>query len=98
MDSRSLLAILVMAAATYATRFGGPWLLARLPPSARRDRLLRPLPGVILAAIVAPQALHQGIPGAAGAAVTLVVMVRSGRFPPAIVAGVATFFFLGAWW
>lgn len=87
----TLLAILGMAAATLATRLGGPWLIARLPPSPGLARWLSHLPGAILAAIVAPAALGAGSVGVAAALVTMAVMARTGRLLPAAAVGLAVY-------
>ena len=86
-DGRALLAILGMALATYATRAGGLWLMARLPPSPAVARWLHQVPGATLAAIVAPAALAEGAPGVAAAAVALAVATRTGKLPPAMALG-----------
>ncbi len=95
-DPRSLLAIMGMAMATVATRLGGPWLVARLPPSPRLARWLRLLPGTILAAIVAPAALDSGAFGVAAAVVTIVVMIRTGRLLIAAALGLVVYLVLNA--
>lgn len=92
----AVIAITAMALASYLTRLGGPWLLARLPPSPRRDRFLRPLPGTILAAIVAPAALGHGLPGVLAAGIAVTVAVRRRSLPAAVVSGTAAFLALSA--
>lgn len=96
-DPAALLAILGMAAVTLATRLGGPWLVARFPPSPRLARWLRHLPGAILAAIVAPAALGSGAVGVGAAVVTMVVMARTGRLLLAAGVGLAVYLALN-WW
>lgn len=87
-DGRVALAILGMAVVTYATRVGGLWLMARLPPSPRVEAWLRHVPGAVLAAIVAPAALAAGAAGVAATLVAMLVMRRTGSLPAAMVAGV----------
>jgi uncharacterized membrane protein len=86
-DAVGLLTIVAMAAITFALRIGGVWLMARLPPSPRRDAWLSAVPGSILAAIVAPEALR-GSTEAAAAAIGALVMARTGSLLLALLAGV----------
>lgn len=86
-DGRAALAIVGMALATYATRAGGLWLMARLPPSPPVARWLRRVPGATLAAIVVPAAMAEGAPGVAAAAVSGVVAARIGKLPLAMALG-----------
>ncbi|MEQ8966515.1 MAG: AzlD domain-containing protein [Azospirillaceae bacterium] len=59
--SLPLLATLAgMAAATASTRLAGAWLASRLRPGGRAVRLLEAVPGIVLAALVAPTALATG--------------------------------------
>ncbi len=89
MRADAMLAVLAMAAVTYATRADGLWLMGRLTPSRRLEAGLRHLPGTLLVSIVAPLALGAGVPGAlAGAAVALGAR-RTGQLLPALLAGVA---------
>ncbi len=45
---------------TYLTRIGGIWLMGRVTPSPRVEAWLRNIPGAVLVAIVAPDALTHG--------------------------------------
>jgi len=54
LDPQTLLTILLMALATYATRAGGLWLASRLTLSGRVEAWLDHIPGAILVSIVAP--------------------------------------------
>lgn len=87
-DGGAVAVILGMALVTYATRAGGPWLMARVPPSPRVEAWLRALPGAILAAIVAPAALGSGPAEAVAALATALVMARTGSLPLAMAVGV----------
>ena len=49
-----LAAILTMAAATYAMRAGGFWLMGHVPLTARVRRMLEALPGSVVVATVLP--------------------------------------------
>jgi uncharacterized membrane protein len=49
-----LVAILVMAAATFLTRISGYWLMGHIPMTKRVRRTLEVLPGAIMAATIVP--------------------------------------------
>jgi len=71
-----LAAIAAMAAATYAMRAGGFWLMGHVPPSTRLRRMLEALPGSVVVATVLPILAREGIPAvlaivAAGAAMLI---------------------------
>jgi len=96
LDPQTLLAILLMALATYATRAGGLWLASRLRLSRRVEAWLDHIPGAILVSIVAPVVLASGPAEAlAGLAVVLVAW-RMGSLPVAMVTGVCTVLVLRA--
>ena len=61
-DPITLLAILLMALATYATRAGGLWLASRFDLSERAGAWLEQIPGAILISLVAPTVLTGGSP------------------------------------
>jgi uncharacterized membrane protein len=79
-----------MALVTYATRAGGLWLASRLNLSERAEAWLEQLPGAILVSLVAPAVLTNGIPGALAALAVVMVALRTGSLPAAMVTGVAT--------
>ncbi len=89
-DSLTILAIVLMALVTYATRAGGLWLSSRLNLSERAEAWLEQLPGAILVSLVAPAVLTNGIPGALAALAVVIVALRTGSLPAAMVTGVAT--------
>ena len=70
-----LVAILVMAAATYLMRAGGFWLMAHVPLTARVRRMLSALPGSIIAAIVLPLIAKGGAVAAVAIAAAAAVMI-----------------------
>lgn len=90
LDPRALLAILGMAAVTYATRVGGLWLLRRLggTPSGRVAAWLRAIPGAVLVAIVAPNVLAAGPAGAVAAMAVALVAARTRSVLFAMLTGV----------
>jgi branched-subunit amino acid transport protein len=91
----SLLAIVVLAAGTYAFRVTGPVLRRRLRLPDRLRRLLAAAAAVLLTALVATAALTQGHGFAgwarpAGVLVGGILAIRRVPFPIVIVAATAT--------
>jgi uncharacterized membrane protein len=87
-DPSTLLAIALMALATYATRAGGVWLANRFDLSERAGAWLDAIPGAILVSLVAPTVLTGGPAEALAALAVVVVAVRSGSLPLAMATGV----------
>lgn len=87
-DPMTVLTIVLMALATYATRAGGLWLASRLKMSGRVEAWLNHIPGAILVSIVAPTVLAGGVADTLAAVAVLFVAVRTGSLPAAIVTGV----------
>jgi uncharacterized membrane protein len=96
-DLTSFAVIAGMAAVTYATRAGGLWLMHRTTPSAPLRAWLGHLPGTILISIIAPLALFGGIVTMIGAAVTMLVMLRTRQYIVAAAAGVLVVWALRTW-
>jgi uncharacterized membrane protein len=88
LDTLTLLTIVLMALATYATRAGGLWLASRLALSERAEAWLDYIPGAILVSIVAPVVLAGGIAEALAALAVILVASRTGSLPIAMVTGV----------
>jgi uncharacterized membrane protein len=88
LDYITLLAILLMAIATYATRAGGLWLASRFDLSERAGAWLEQIPGAILISLVAPPVLTGGLAEALAALVVVIVAHRTGSLPVAMVTGV----------
>ncbi|HJQ29958.1 MAG TPA: AzlD domain-containing protein [Rubrobacter sp.] len=85
-----MLAIVLMALATYATRAGGLWLASRLDLSERAGAWLDQIPGAILVSLVAPTVLTGGPAEALAAVAVVIVAVRAGSLPAAMVIGVVS--------
>ena len=83
MSLEALLAILGMAAVTYAIRAGGLLLANRLPSTG-----LRHLPGAVLAALIAPVILRGGPAEAIAAVATALIYVASRNLFAAMAGGV----------
>jgi uncharacterized membrane protein len=87
-DSLTLLAIVLMALVTYATRAGGLWLASRLHLSERAEVFLEQIPGAILVSLVAPVVLTGGPAAWISAAFVALVAWRTGSLLGAMVVGV----------
>lgn len=90
-DAATLLAILGMAAVTFAVRASGYLVLRRVQPGPFLRAFLSHLPGSIFIAFAAPAVARAGLAGLVGAAVTLVVMARTRSTTWSLLAGVAGF-------
>ena len=84
LDSQVVLAILGMAAATYATRLGGYLLVQRLSPGPFLRRVLDQVPGCTFAALAVPLVAAGGPLEWFGAFVTAAVLRLSGSVPLAV--------------
>ena len=84
----TLLAIVLMAITTYATRAGGLWLASRFDLSERAGAWLDQIPGAILVSLVAPVVLTGGPAEALAALAVVVVAVRTASLPAAMATGV----------
>jgi uncharacterized membrane protein len=89
-DSATLIAIVLMALATYTTRAGGLWLASRFDLSERAGAWLDQIPGAILVSLVAPTVLMGGPAEVLAALAVVIVAVRTGSLPAAMVTGVGT--------
>lgn len=87
-DSQAMLAIVLMALATYATRAGGLWLASRLDLSGRVEAWLGYIPGAILVSLVAPAVLASGLAEALAGLAVVLVAIRTASLPLAMVVGV----------
>jgi len=83
-----VIAIVLMPLATYATRAGGLWLASRFELSERAGAWLDQIPGAILVSLVAPAVLTGGPAEALAAVAVVLVAIRTGSLPAAMVVGV----------
>jgi uncharacterized membrane protein len=90
-DSSAFLAILAMAAVTYACRAGGYWLARRFQPTAFLEAWLEQLPGAVFAALVAPMVVAAGTSGWIAGAVGFALMRWTSRFLVAMLGGLAVY-------
>ena len=96
LDPQALLTIALMALATYATRAGGLWLASRLSLSERTEAWLGYIPGAILVSLVAPTVLTGGLAETLAAVAVILIALRTGSLPVAMVAGVGAVLVLRA--
>ena len=87
-DGSTLLVIVLMALVTYATRAGGLWLANRFDLSERAGAWLDAIPAAILVSLVAPTVLTGGPAEALAAVAVVIVALKTGSLPLAMVAGV----------
>lgn len=93
----ALIAILGMAAVTFAVKASGLLLANRLPRQGFAAAWLKHIPGAVLASLVAP-ALVTGSPAEiVAAAATGVVFVTSRNLLAAMAAGVLTIYLARLW-
>ena len=93
----TLAAILAMAAATYAMRAGGFWLMGHVPLTPRVRRMLEALPGAVVVATVLPIAVREGLPAALAIAAACAAMVVRRNDLFAVLVGMAVAALTRAW-
>ncbi|OYW68818.1 MAG: hypothetical protein B7Z40_01325 [Bosea sp. 12-68-7] len=76
LDPHTLLAILGMALATYATRLAGLALAGQLQLSARAQAAFDAIPPAVLVAVIAPSALATGWPETVAALLAALAATR----------------------
>lgn len=84
----ALLAILGMAAVTYAIRAGGLLVANRLPTDGFVARWMKHVPGAVMAALIAPAVMRGGPAEAVAAAATALVYILSRNLFAAMAGGV----------
>ena len=89
-DPGTLLTISLMALATYSTRAGGLWLANQFDLSERAGAWLDQIPGAILVSLVAPAVLTGGLVEVVAAIAVVIISLRTGSLPAAMVTGVVT--------
>lgn len=85
---QTIIAILLMTLATYATRVGGLWLASRLPLSGRVEAWLGYIPGAILVSLVAPVVVSGGLVEALAALAVVAVALKTGNLLASMLTGV----------
>jgi len=89
-----VLAILGMAAVTFAIRAGGFLLANRLPSTGFVAAWMRHIPGAVLASLVTPAVASGGPPEWVAAAATAVAWLLTRNLLPAMAAGVLTIYLM----
>jgi uncharacterized membrane protein len=75
-ETTNLIAIAAMAAATYATRLAGLWLVRALKPTAAIATAMDAMPVAVLTAVIAPGLVKGGPADMAAAALTIAAAMR----------------------
>ncbi|WP_377288021.1 AzlD family protein [Rhizobium sp. SG2393] len=88
-DPATLAAILAMALATLATRYGGLLLIRLMTPTGRTRRMLEAIPAAVLTAVVTPTALATGAAESAACLVTVLAAQRLSLLP-SVALGIGT--------
>jgi uncharacterized membrane protein len=88
MSLEALIAILGMAAATFAIRAGGLLLANRLPNTGFVANWMKHVPGAVLASLIAPAILAGGAAEAIAAAATALIYIVSRNLFAAMLGGV----------
>lgn len=88
MSLEALIAILGMAAVTFAIRAGGLLLANRLPTTGFVASWMKHVPGAVLASLVAPAILAGGAAEAIAAAATALIYIVSRNLFAAMLGGV----------
>lgn len=88
MSLEALIAILGMAAVTFAIRAGGFLLASRLPSTGFVANWMKHLPGAVLASLIAPAILAGGAAEAIAAAATALIYIVTRNLFAAMAGGV----------
>lgn len=94
MSLETILAILGMAAVTYAIRAGGFLIAGRLPTTGFIALWMRNIPGAVLAALIAPEVLKGGPAAWIGTVAASLVYLTTRNVFATIVGGVLAVFLL----
>lgn len=96
-DTPLLLAILAMAAASYACRVAGYFLMGYVPITSRVQAALKAIPLGVMIGIVTPSVLAGRVPEMVGLAVVFAAMKLTGKDVVAALAGAGAVA-LCRWW
>ncbi len=83
-----VLIIALMFLVSLITRFGGSFLMERIPLNRRVESFINTMASSVLIAIVVPMAVAGDLGARVALATTVAVMLASGRALPSIAAGV----------
>jgi uncharacterized membrane protein len=90
LDATTFLAIIAMAFATFATRYGGLLLLSGFKITGRLKAALDAVPPAILTAVIAPTMLTTGVAEALASCITIAVAAFRLPLVVVVVIGVAS--------
>ena len=93
-DGQTIITIVLMALATYATRVGGLCLASRLPLSGHVEAWLGYIPGAILISLVAPVVISGGLVEALAALAVVAVALKTGNLLVSMLTGVGAILIL----
>lgn len=96
-SAEALVAILGMAAVTFAIKAGGLLLANRLPRQGFAAAWLKHIPGAVLASLVAPALVTGSAAEVVAAIVTGLVFVTTRSLLPAMAAGVLAIYLARLW-
>ena len=85
----SAITLLGMASVTFGMRIGGFWLMSRFKSLKKLERLLTYTPGSIIASIVAPASLMNGVDEAIASLAVILVMIKSRNLLLSMCVGIA---------
>lgn len=94
MPPETLIAILGMAAVTFAIRLGGYLLADRLPTTGLVAAWLRNIPGAVLASLVAPTVIRGGPAEWVATGATAIAYLATRNLFAAMAAGVGTVYLM----
>jgi len=84
-DSQTLLTILMMAAATTFTRFGGYIIVRNLALSPRAIKMFEAAPGCVIISLIAPLTVSEQPANLLAFAVTAIAALRLSLFPTVLI-------------
>ncbi len=92
MKAEKIAIILLLALCTYLMRISGVWLVRRFEITPELERMLGQLPGIVLAAVLAPALIDMGMIGLPALLITGVIAARGGSLVLSVIAGAFVFF------
>ena len=92
MTAEKLALILLLALCTYIMRISGVWFVRRFQMTPELEKTLGQLPGIVLAAVLAPALMDMGMTGLPALVVTGVIAARGGGLVLSVISGALVFF------
>ena len=91
MTPESLTIIFLLALCVYLMRISGVWLIRRFEITPEMEKVLGQLPGIVLAAVLAPAVMKMGIIGLPALLITGIIAAKSGNLVLSTIVGTLTF-------